>query len=408
MKSQKISFQNSNGETLSARLELPVDQQPHSYAVFAHCFTCNKNLNAVTNISRCLTLRGFGVLRFDFTGLGDSEGDFAETNFSSNVQDLIDAAQYMGENHGTVELMIGHSLGGAATLIAASRLKQVKAVATIGAPAEPEHVSRLFAESLDEIKESGVATVNIGGRPFTIKRQFVEDLVEHDPYERIKKLGKALLIMHSPIDTIVGIDNARKIYVAALHPKSFVSLDDADHLLMRKADSLYAGEMIGTWVGKYIKAPAPDPLKSEMPVVVRTGPKGYTTEVKMGRHGMLADEPDSVGGADLGPTPYDLLTAALGACTSMTLRMYADHKGWPVEDIIVHLEHGKVHAKDSGSEEEASKGGKIDQIIRKIEIDGDLTDEQRQRMMGIADRCPIHRTLHGDVRVLTSLLEDKA
>lgn len=408
MKSQKISFQNSNGESLAARLELPVDRHPHTFALFAHCFTCNKNLNAVRNISRCLTLRGIGVLRFDFTGLGESEGDFENTNFSSNIQDLIDAAAYMEAEHGPVEIMIGHSLGGAATLIAAGQIDSVKAVATIGAPAEPEHVRHLFQDSIEEIKANGVANVHIGGRPFTIKQQFVEDLLEHDPYERIRKLKKALLVMHSPFDRTVGIENAKKIYQAAIHPKSFVSLDDADHLLMKKADSLYAGEMIGTWVGKYIKRPEAPKLDSKKQVVVRTGATGFLTEVRAGVHSLLADEPVRVGGTDLGPTPYDLLAAALGTCTSMTMRMYADHKGWKVDNIIVHVEHDKIHLADSEEGEKETKKGKIDVLSREIEIEGDLTDEQKQRMMRIADRCPVHRTLHNDIRVVTKLLEPEA
>lgn len=402
MKSEKVSFQNASGETLAARLELPVDQHPFSFAVFAHCFTCTKNLNAVRNISRALTLRGFGVLRFDFTGLGDSEGDFADTNFSSNISDLTAAADFLAAQYGPVELMVGHSLGGAATLIAAGLIPSVKAVATIGAPAEPEHVRHLFQESLEEIQAAGSASVSIGGRPFRIKKQFVDDLLEHDPYARIAELRKALLVMHAPHDQTVGIDNARKIYNAAIHPKSFISLDDADHLLSNKAHSLYAAEMIACWVTKYIPAPEEEELDTHHQVVVRTGSEGYTTEIRAGKHALLADEPKSVGGADLGPSPYGLLSAALGACTSMTLRMYADRKGWPLENILVHINHGKIHASDCESCVEGAKG-KIDQFQRELELEGPLDDAQRKRLLEMADRCPVHRTLHNQVEVVTTL-----
>lgn len=400
MKTFKLNFPNAQGEKLVARLELPVDQKAFTYALFAHCFTCNKNLTAIRNISRGLTLQGIGVLRFDFTGLGESEGDFADTNFSSNVQDLLAAAEFMAQNYGPIEIMIGHSLGGAATLMAAARVESAKAVVTIGAPAEPKHVSHLFEEKIEEIEAKGFATVSIGGRPFTVKSQFLADIRSTNLYETIPQLGKALLVMHSPIDKIVGIKNAAKIYEAAIHPKSFVTLDTADHLLMNKEDSLYAGDMIATWVKRYIKFPEAPALDSEKQVVVRTGPQGFLTEIRAGRHSFIADEPEKVGGTDLGPTPYDLLVAALGACTSMTLRMYADHKQLPVENVRVHLQHSKVHA-NGGNEDRPSS--KIDQIVREIEIDGDLTAEQRARMLQIADRCPVHRTLHGEINVVSSL-----
>lgn len=405
MKSLRLKFANSEGQMLSARLELPADGKPFSFALFAHCFTCNKNLNAVRNISRALSREGIGVLRFDFTGLGDSEGEFADTNFSSNVQDLIAAAHFLEQEYGAPEILIGHSLGGAAVLMAAGELPKVKAVATIGAPADPPHVKHLFENSIEEIEAAGVAKVNIGGRPFTIKKQFIDDLESVSLPERIKNLKRALLVMHGPFDQTVSIDNAAKIYSAAIHPKSFISLDGADHLLMKKEDSLYAGDMIAAWVKKYIKFPEPPELHSDKQVVARIGSEGFLTEIRAGNHALLADEPEKVGGTDLGATPYDLLVAGLGACTAMTMRMYADHKGWPVDEITVHLQHSKVHEKDAEEAEKEGGVGKIDQIERFIEIEGELSDEQKARMMKIADRCPVHRTLHNEIRIPTSLKE---
>ncbi|MEM1000583.1 MAG: bifunctional alpha/beta hydrolase/OsmC family protein [Bacteroidota bacterium] len=405
MKTTKVNFFNAEGEKLAARLELPVDQKPFTYALFAHCFTCNKNLTAIRNISRGLTLRGIGVLRFDFTGLGESEGDFADTNFSSNVQDLITAAEFLAENYGAPEIMIGHSLGGAATLMAAPSVSSAQAVVTIGAPADPAHVLHLFDEKIEEIQAQGYATVSIGGRPFTVKEQFLRDLEATSLADTVNKMRKALLVMHSPFDKIVGINNAGKIYDAARHPKSFVTLDTADHLLMDKHDSLYTGSVIATWLTRYIDFPEAPELHSDKQVVVRTGPEGYLTEIRAGNHHLVADEPVKVGGTDLGPTPYDLLVAALGACTSMTLRMYADRKQWPLENIIVHLQHSKVHAEDCADSEQDRKG-KIDQIARQLELEGDLSAEQRQRLKEIADRCPVHRTLHNEIRVVTQLRND--
>jgi len=406
MKTNKVTFKSFDGHVLAARLELPLDQKPFTYAIFAHCFTCNKNLNAVRNISRALTQKGIGVLRFDFTGLGESEGDFADTNFSSNVEDLRSAATFMEAEYGPVELMIGHSLGGAATLRAAGEVSTCKAVVTIGAPAEPDHVTHLFQNSLEEIEQSGEAKVSIGGRPFKIRKHFVDDLMSQDLYERIGKLKRALLVMHSPIDTTVGIKNAAKIYEAAHHPKSFITLDDADHLLSKKDHSMYAGDMIACWVQKYIKQPVEPGLKTDHAVVVRTGEEGYLTQVKAGRHAMLADEPTSVGGTDLGPTPYDYLLTALGACTSMTLRMYADMKKLDVKNITVHLSHSKIHRDDCIKCVEGNGVGKIDQIKRELEIEGAITPAQRERMMQIADRCPVHRTMHNEIEVVTSLIKN--
>ena len=399
MKPEKIHFENRKGEKLAARLEFPPDSKPYAFALFAHCFTCNKNLTAVRNISRALSGNGIAVLRFDFTGLGESEGDFADTNFSSNVEDLVDAANFLAEHYEAPGLLVGHSLGGAAVLKAGLSLPSVKAITTIGAPYDPEHVTHLFSEDIEAIKSDGVAKVSIGGREFTIKKSFLEDIEETKTLSTIHALERPLLIMHSPVDQTVEVSNATSIYKAAQHPKSFVSLDQADHLLSRKEDSLYAGEMIASWVKRYLPAPDPVKLQTDGQVVVLTEEDSYTTMIKAGSHHLIADEPETVGGSNFGPTPYDLLTSALGACTSMTLRMYADRKKWPLKRVKVHLEHEKDYAKDCENCEQSS--AKIDHFYRKIELEGDLDDTQRARLLEIADKCPVHKTLHNEVKVIT-------
>lgn len=402
MKTSKVSFKNPQGEQLMARLEMPVDSHPHNYAIFAHCFTCNKNLSAVQNIARALTQSGFAVLRFDFTGLGESEGDFADTNFSSNVGDLVAAANFLEENHKAPTLLIGHSLGGAAVLMARQHIPSVKAVATIGAPYSPAHVSHLFKSKKEEIEAEGKAKVSIAGRSFTIKKQLIDDLESLSSFSPIRELDAALLVMHSPTDEVVEIDNATQIYKAAQHPRSFISLDGADHLLSAKQDSLYVGEVIATWAKRYLPIPKADPLQSKEQAVVRLSGKGFTTEVKTGNHFFIADEPTSVeGGNDFGPSPYDLLISALGACTAMTIRMYANLKKWDVEEVRVHLSHEKVHSQDAGDNE--GKKNKIDRISRIVEVDGNLDEKQRERLLSIANKCPVHRTLHNEVLIETSL-----
>lgn len=402
MKIKKIEFENRNGQKLAARLDIPLGQKPDAIALFAHCFTCSKNLNAVTNISRGLTAKGIEVLRFDFTGLGESEGEFAETNFSSNVNDLIDASEYLAREHQAPKILIGHSLGAAAVLAAAKDISAVEAVVTIGAPFQPSHVSHLFGENLDEIKSRGEAKVNIGGRPFKVKEQFLENLESTNSAEYISKLRKALLIMHSPQDNIVGIENAASIYKAAKHPKSFISLYGADHLLTNKRDSIYAGDVISTWVKRYIDMPTKKIPDTDQQVIVRTGAEGYTSDIKAREHTLVADEPESVGGADLGPTPYDLLLSGLGACTGMTLRMYADRKKWDLKEVRVHLSHSKIHKDDCDTCD--TKESKIDKIERIIEVEGNLTDDQKQRLSEIADKCPVHKTLHSEIHIETRLL----
>jgi putative redox protein len=400
MNSKSVQFTNAAGQQLAARLDLPVNQHPHTFALFAHCFTCNKNLTAVHNISRALNLQGIAVLRFDFTGLGESEGDFADTNFSSNVEDLVEAAQFLTKNYQAPGIIIGHSLGGAAVVCAAVVCAAVKAVVTIGAPYDPAHVEHLLSQKIDDIESEGIAEVRIGGRPFTVKKQFLEDIREQSLSEKLARLNKALLILHSPQDLIVSIENAANMYHAARHPKSFITLDGADHLLSNKKDSFYAGDIIACWVRKYINLPEAEKLRSDKQVVVRLGEKGYTAEVMVRHHSLIADEPESVGGNDFGPSPYELVSAGLGTCTAMTLQMYARRKKWPLREVRVHLDHYKDYASDMMEGDEPQ--GKIDHFERLIELDGDLSDEQRTRLLEIADRCPVHRTLTDEVKIVTT------
>lgn len=404
MESRSIQFDNGRGESLSARLDLPVDGDPIAFALFAHCFTCSKDLKAIGNISQSLVSRGIGVLRFDFTGLGESEGDFAETNFSGNADDIVAAAQMLGKDYAEPAILIGHSLGGAAVLLAASRLPDVKAVATIGAPFDPQHVSHLFDEAVHEIKGTGSANVTIAGRRFRIERQFLHDLSKQNPSRYIGNLKRALAVFHSPIDQIVGIENASLIFEAARHPKSFISLDHADHLLSSQDDSSYVGLVVAAWAGKYIDGPPQQEAKhldpSDNHVVARIGGAGFRTEILANGHSLVADEPRSVGGDNSGPTPYDLVVAGLGACTAMTLRMYADRKQWDLKAVTVKLHHAKVHAQDCDCDTNAT--GRIDKVDRLIRLEGDLSNEQRSRLIEIAERCPVHRTLEeGTVVVKT-------
>jgi len=405
MNLQKVTFKNSEGKTLVGRLEMPADRHPHNFAIFAHCFTCNKNLLAVKNISRALTTNGFAVLRFDFTGLGESEGDFEDTNFSGNVSDLVAAAQYLEATYQAPTLLIGHSLGGAAALFATAEITSIKAVATIGAPSSPVHVKHLFKSTLHEINESGKAVVNLSGRDFTIKKQFLDDLENKSLATVVQNLRKPILILHSPQDATVGIKNAEEIYHAARHPKSFISLDGADHLLMKKEDSLYAGELISGWSQRYIPIPEDEDLKTKHQVVASLdADDGFTTAMKVGSHFMTADEPMSFGGNDYGPSPYELVSAGLSACTVMTLQMYAKRKGWVLENVQVHTSYGKSHAEDCNDCETDS--AKLDTFHREITITGTLDEKQKTRLLQIADKCPVHKTLHNQVQVITKLMEE--
>ena len=403
MKSTPITFPNTQGTTLSARIDLPADRKPVHFALFAHCFTCSKDLGAVRNISRALTSAGFGVLRFDFTVLGNSEGEFSETNFSSNVGDLHAAMEYLEKEHTAPTMLIGHSLGGAAAIVAGAEADNIMAVATIGAPGDVGHIKKLFRGDLEQIKAEGHAEVSIGGRPFTIAKTFLDDLEKRNLPAILSDLRKPILIAHSPQDAVVGIANAAELFHAARHPKSFLSLDGADHLLSDRNDSNYAGRMIAEWSRRYLPMEQPEvELQSDMPVVVHIANEKFTTQVLANGHHLTADEPASVGGNNYGPSPYDLLSAALGACTAMTMKMYAERKKWDLQEAFVHLKHGKVHAADCESCAEGTTG-KIDRFERMVELHGDLDGTQRKRLMEIADRCPVHRTLHETVEVVTWL-----
>jgi len=398
--SKKTVFENEDGDRLAARLDLPATK-PRAYALFAHCFTCSKDVAASARISRELAAHGWGVLRFDFTGLGNSEGDFENTNYSSNVEDLISAASFLRREYGAPVLLIGHSLGGAAVLAAAAHIPEVLCVVTIGAPGTPRHVRHLFSDSVGEIQKSGHAAVSIAGRTFRIKRHFLEDLDLHDAAERIRNLGKALLVLHSPSDEIVEIENARKIYDAAKHPKSFIALPDSDHLLSRRQDAAYVAGVIVAWVSRYIDFSDAEPeTRQSLPagtIRLQEGDTKYLQSVLTSDHEMIVDEPASIGGGNLGPGPYDYLLAALVSCTSVTLRMYADRKGWSLDDIRMSASHRRVHADDCADCE--SGEGRIDEITVELEVTGDLDETQRSRLYEIAQLCPVHKTLTTETKI---------
>ena len=403
MATERITFESSTGSRLAARLDMP--EGPHlATALFAHCFTCSKDIPAARRIAARLSGMGIAVLRFDFTGLGHSEGEFENTSFSSNVGDLVAAARYLDERGMAPGLLIGHSLGGAAVLRAAGRIPAVKAVVTLGAPFDPKHVTRNFAESLPAIARDGVAEVNLGGRPFRISRAFLEEIEAENLAPAIAGLKRALLVMHAPLDQTVGIENAAEIYAAARHPKSFVTLDDADHLITDPSDAEYAAEVISVWAGRYLDLRPPAPPIGAPEGVVRVSeadPDGFLQDVNSGPfHHAVADEPLAYGGTNRGMSPYGFLAAGLGACTSMTIRMYARRKGWALNHISVDVTHDKVHAQDAGD----SGAPKIDTFHRLIHLDGTLDDDQRQRLLEIADKCPVHKTLESNAKIKTSLV----
>ncbi len=402
---KRVEFTGSDGNRISAKLDLPVGGIK-AYALFAHCFTCSKDINATKRIAIELAKRSIAVLRFDFAGIGASEGEFAATNFSSNIEDLLAAAGYLRDNYQAPQIIIGHSLGGAAAISAAAGIPEVNAVVTIGAPANAEHVVQNFGDKIAEIKFVGDAEVTLAGRNFSIRKQFLDDLKKVSVTERVKNLKKALLILHSPTDATVGIENAQELFIAARHPKSFISLDNSDHLLSGSHDANFAASIIAAWSSRYLKSEEDldDSQRQNGVTVAETGKGKFNNLATAGKHRLLADEPKSVGGNDQGPTPYDFLSIALGACTNMTMRMYADFKKLDVGKISVHVEHNKIHAKDclECTGEERASGGKIDRFERRIHIEG-LDDPQlRAKLLTIADKCPVHRTLEHGAKVVTS------
>lgn len=402
---ERFEFTGEGGHQLAAALDTP-DGPVKAFALFAHCFTCGKDVLAAKRIAVALAGKGIATLRFDFTGLGSSEGDFANSTFSSNVADLVRAADHLRETRKAPAILIGHSLGGAAILAAAGRIPEAKAVVTIAAPSDPAHVTHFFKDRVEDIRTQGEGVVSLAGRPFRIKREFLDDVAEQNLMAQVKALHKALLVMHSPTDDTVGIDNATNIFVAARHPKSFVSLNGADHLLSGKQDAAYVADVIGAWAERYVDLAAPSTEAASGPrnvVVQETRAGKFQQIVTTGPHRMLADEPVAVGGDDTGPGPYDFLLTGLGACTSMTMRMYADRKQLPVDRITVTLQHSKIHAKDCAECE--TRDGMLDQIDRVIRIEGALDADQRQRLMEIADKCPVHRTLTSEVRIVTKAAE---
>ncbi|WP_323772032.1 bifunctional alpha/beta hydrolase/OsmC family protein [Antarctobacter sp.] len=402
MPTERISFPGHAGDKLAARLDLP-DSPPIATALFAHCFTCGKDIAAARRIAQRLSAMGIAVLRFDFTGLGHSCGEFANTTFRSNVGDLEAAAAYLDSRGMAPDLLIGHSLGGAAVLRAAPHIASARAVVTIGAPFDPGHVTHNFADALDKITTDGKAQVDLGGRPFTIGRDFVEDVQAQELEPIIGAMKKALLVLHAPRDAVVDISNATRIFTAAKHPKSFVTLDDADHLISAPEDAEYVAEVIAAWADRYLDLPAPAPPIGAPEGVVRVteaAPDGFLQDIQNGpHHHALADEPAAYGGSNKGMSPYGFVAAGLGACTSMTIRMYARRKGWPLTGISVDVTHDKVHAQDAGT----SATTRIDRFLRRITLEGDLTEDQRARLMEIADKCPVHKTLEQGAKIETEL-----
>jgi uncharacterized OsmC-like protein/alpha-beta hydrolase superfamily lysophospholipase len=401
MRTERLEFANPKGENLAALMDFPLGK-PNAFALFAHCFTCGKDNLAAKRISERLAMSGIGVLRFDFTGLGTSEGEFADTHFSSNVDDLVAAADCLRNSRGTPAILIGHSLGGAAVLAAAHRIPDARAVVTIAAPCDPAHVTGLFKEHIDKIRSQGEVQVSLAGRSFHIKREFLDDVAEQKITDRLANLRKALLVFHSPTDDIVGIENASRIFTSAKHPKSFVSLAGADHLLSRKSDAIYVADVIAAWAERYFEQSAErsdEQIEIDSVLVRETGGGKFQQEILSGPHRFLADEPVKVGGLDSGPGPYDLLLAGLGACTSMTLRLYADHKKLPLERVSVRLVHNRIHAEDCLNCE--TKEGMVDRIDRNITMEGPLNAEQRRRLLEIADKCPVHRTLESEIEIRT-------
>lgn len=407
MKSEKLKIKNKNGYFLNAHLELPANQRPNNFAVFAHCFTCSSTLGAVKHISRSLTKHGFGVVRFDFTGLGNSEGEFAESHFSGNVNDLLAVNDFLVTNYEAPKLLVGHSLGGAAVLVAASKLENIIAVATVAAPSHVDHVKHHFSHKIDEILQEGETEVSIGGRPFLIDKEFIEDFDKIDLPEVVRSMRKPILILHSPFDKIVGIENAEKLYLAAHHPKSFITLDNADHLLSNPKDSLYVGNLIGTWALRYIGKmdnEMLDPEGEQLVAHINLEEDNFTTDIQTKKHHFIVDEPESFGGDDFGPTPYDYLSGALAACSAMTIKMYAERKKWDLKEIYVYVSYSKKHSDALQLTPEAPM--QLDFILKKLKFIGNLDSSQKEKLKEIASKCPVHKTLSQKVHFETQIIDD--
>ncbi|HEX6549720.1 MAG TPA: bifunctional alpha/beta hydrolase/OsmC family protein [Gammaproteobacteria bacterium] len=408
MSGQVVRFPNASGQLLAGRLEMPAHRKPRAFALYAHCFTCGKDVRAAYDISRALAMQGIATLRFDFTGIGESEGGFADTTFSTNISDLLCAAEFLAKEYVPPKILVGHSLGGTAVLEAANQIQSCEAVVTIAAPASPEHVARLLGAGRQVLEQQGEADILLAGRKLHFKKSFLDDLPKHQCREYVRALRKPLLILHSPVDDTVDISNAGEIFAAARHPKSFIALNNADHLLTNPEDSEYVGVIIAAWATKYLGELHLQPPKSpaaEGEVIVQMNREHYRADVFAGPHAMIADEPLAAGGTDAGPSPYGYLSSALGACTAITLRMYADRKQWPLESVNVRIRHQKIHADDCLTCE--TKTGRLDRFEREIELGGSLDAEQRQRLLEIADKCPVHQTLHTEVIVETSLKEQQ-
>ncbi len=408
MKTEKLSIQNRSGEALAAKLFFPINGTYQQIAIFAHCFTCSSSLAVVRNISTKLTTKGIAVLSFDFTGLGRSEGEFSDTNFSHNISDIIDTSEFLTKHYQEPTILIGHSLGGAAVIKAANQLPNIKAVVALAAPSYAEHVAQHLVGQKEAIETEGSGTVSIGGRPFVIKKQFIDDLEKHNVIEEVKILKRPLLILHSPQDRIVAIEHASNLYQNAFHPKSFVSLDGADHLVSNKKDALYVADVIGAWVSRYVSlmqektTEVQKDTKGEQVLVYLNNEDNLTNHVYTEKHHLVADEPVSFGGDDLGPSPYELLNAAVGSCTVLTLKLYAQRKKWDLQEVFVYLTYAKKHAQELDLELENM--GKLDSIVKKIKLVGNLDATQRARLLEIASRCPVHKTVSNKVYFKSELI----
>ena len=406
MKKIELPIKNKNGESLAAQLITPMNGQINSIAIFAHCFTCSSSLAVVRNISSELTNRRISVLNFDFTGLGHSDGDFSETSFSNNVSDIVAVNEFLTENYIAPNILIGHSLGGAAVIIAANLLSNIQAVVSIAAPSYVKHVTKHFQGLEDTITKKGEALLSIGGRPFKIKKQFIADLETHNLEDEVKLLRKPLLLLHSPQDLIVGIENAAALYHKAHHPKSFISLDGADHLITNKKDAFYVAEVISSWVKRYVEIKkeeiAVKDTEGEQVLVYHETIVPFTNHIYTKTHHIYGDEPVEFGGDDLGLSPYELLNAAIGSCTVLTLKLYAQRKQWDLKEVFVYLSYSKKHAAELNLEIEEM--GQLDHITKKIKLIGNLTEEQRNKLIEIASKCPVHKTVANKVYFDTELI----